>query len=80
MRSQTMNRRPLLLAAVASITAVGPATLNEFLAAETQATVTTVARKYADCCFVDKFHGWILVDNHSTTKNPAGAGFLKKSL
>ena len=63
-----------------AITAIGPAALNEFLTAETQATVTTVARKYADSCFVDEFHGWILVDNHSNTKNPAGAGFLNKSL
>jgi hypothetical protein len=67
-------------AAMTAVTAIRAATFYVFLTAKTQATVTTVAREYPDCCFVDEFHFRILVNNHSNTKNPAEAGLFKNTM
>jgi hypothetical protein len=57
-------------AAVAAVATIGPASLDVFLTAKTQATVAAIACQYANCRFVDEFHCFCL------KKTPLAAGLL----
>jgi len=62
---------------MATVATVRTAALDELLTTKAQATVSAVACLHAYRCFVDKFHGLILV---SDTKNPAQGGAVRVQL
>ena len=49
-------RNQVYIATITAITAIGPASFNEFFTPKTQTTVATVACLNPNACFVDEFH------------------------